>query len=113
MKRIYVYDQKEKKVVEVTGEKVFPSLTIIPDIEAGTTEHLSGKPENWTGRRSKKVLLKTHGKVEYDPGMKQDAERRKKEWRGQDTQAFETSLVDAVLELRQKGVIRRPDGRRY
>jgi len=113
MTRTYAYDQETQKVVEVTGEKVLPSLTIIPDIEAGTTEHLSGKPESWSGRRSKRILLKTHGKVEYDPGMKQDAENKKKAWQVQDTQAFETSLVDAVVELRQKGVIRRKDGRRY
>ena len=51
-------------------------LTIIPDLPAYRSP-IDGRAID--GRKQRREDLKRHGCVEYDPGMKQDTERRRQE----------------------------------
>lgn len=45
------------------------ALMIIPDTPAGHTEHLGDEVKSWTGRRSKKLLMKAAGVIQWEPGL--------------------------------------------
>lgn len=61
-----MYDKKLGKVVEVS-EPVFVAegITIIPDEKEFVSFNAFDKPVKWTGRRSKKAVMKQYNCVDY------------------------------------------------
>ena len=62
MKKTYIYDKKQRKVVELKEKRdLGPKIHIIPDIEPYLDENMGHEPVWVKSRRHKMRLLKERG----------------------------------------------------
>ena len=81
MKKTWIMDPKTGKLIPeeeyYASKDTSPGLTIIPDESAGHSEHLHPtKTVSWTGRRSKRELMKQAGVIEWEPGLNKKKPRQ-------------------------------------
>jgi len=63
--RHFRYDEDLKKVVEYFPEKKPYGLTIIPDEKEFVSFNAFPETERWSGRRSKKAVMKKYNCIDY------------------------------------------------
>lgn len=77
--KTYTYDKQLKKVVEIDNTyKPYTGLTVIGDEPEFISHDAFPKTVKWTGRRSKKRLMKKYGCVDYREikGVQKEKEKR-------------------------------------
>ena len=77
--KTYIYDKHLKKVVETDNTyKPYEGLTVIGDESEFVSRDAFPETVKWTGRRSKKRLMKKYGCVDYRDikGVQKEKEKR-------------------------------------
>ncbi len=110
MTRHYRYDNELKKVVEYFPYKeIKTGLTIIFDIPEHICRDSFPETEKWTGRRSRKALMKKHNCVDFRDitGVGREREKRLSEARKR------SGMVNTeVRNISDREVQERREGRR-